>query len=502
MGAEYATTHQYEPLRTPADWTGDERRLIVQLTEIFDDLYRRFNRLRFEDLGTAVRNRIEDSEYNLSEVRQTATALTAQVSSLDGGVSQLQLTTAGLSAAVAGNRLAFTANGLEIRNAAGVTVFQQDAGVGNLMITGNIAATSGTIGGFTIEANSLHNGTSIMLGADGFVRLGGLTITDNPELGPVLQADGALTLRVGEANYLLLTDAGIAALYPLTAAFGLYVDPNDITSNPPNAYIDPATGKVCRSTSTASSGSLAGTIALSKTSLVAGASLTITAAASGGTEPYTYAIAVSIDDGEYTAISGSSALRTYTPAQAGNYRFRLTVSDAAGNQDISYSGTVAVTAATDPLSITVSANKSTLTGSGSVTWTATATGGSGSYSYAFTIYKGSEIYKTGTSRTLTLTLTEAGVYTATAQVTDTALATVKQVSGGKVTVIAFVNYAITTEASVVMRSGPGTSYGTVVTISNRGTYLIITGDAVSSYYPVQWNSYIGYIPTNRLTIVT
>ena len=66
MDRQHNTTHQYEPLRTPSGWDEEERRLILQLSQIFDDLFRRFNRLRFEDLGRALQQRIEEIEAQIA----------------------------------------------------------------------------------------------------------------------------------------------------------------------------------------------------------------------------------------------------------------------------------------------------------------------------------------------------------------------------------------------------------------------------------------------------
>lgn len=37
--------HQYEPLMIPADWKGDERRLVIRLTETLDVLFDRLSRM-------------------------------------------------------------------------------------------------------------------------------------------------------------------------------------------------------------------------------------------------------------------------------------------------------------------------------------------------------------------------------------------------------------------------------------------------------------------------
>ncbi len=80
MASNYITIHQYEPLRTPSNWTGAERNLVRQISDTFDDLYRRLNRLRFEDMNVNFQKRIEDSEGNLSQIEQTAKSLVMTVS--------------------------------------------------------------------------------------------------------------------------------------------------------------------------------------------------------------------------------------------------------------------------------------------------------------------------------------------------------------------------------------------------------------------------------------
>ncbi len=80
MAKRYVTIQQYEPLRAPASWSNEERALIQQLTDRFDDLYGRLNRLRFEDLGTVMQKRITASEGSISQIRQTASDLVLTVS--------------------------------------------------------------------------------------------------------------------------------------------------------------------------------------------------------------------------------------------------------------------------------------------------------------------------------------------------------------------------------------------------------------------------------------
>jgi len=55
---KYPTIQQHEPLRVPSSWNENERRFVAQLEELLDDLYRRFNRLRLEDLGKAFQKQL------------------------------------------------------------------------------------------------------------------------------------------------------------------------------------------------------------------------------------------------------------------------------------------------------------------------------------------------------------------------------------------------------------------------------------------------------------
>lgn len=295
---EYTTMHQYEPLRVPEGWSASEKRLIAQLTEIFDDLYRRFNRLRFEDLGGALRGRIEDTEGNVTQVAQTATELEALLN---------------------GTRFTLTAAGVTIRNAAGQVVFEQDANTGNLRIAGQIAATGGTIGGFTIGSTSLYNGTSIVLSSEGQVRLGDLSVEDDAELGPIVRGDGGLRLCVGNSALLVLSESGASTGFPLSAYGGLSINPNDVTNLAANVYVDPATGRLYRTTSTGGgtvTEPLTATAGVSATTVTVGESVTVSVEASGGTAPYVCSLTVSYNDGSFVSL-GTGMSVSYTPQSAG-----------------------------------------------------------------------------------------------------------------------------------------------------------------------------------------
>ena len=60
MDNKYSTIQQHEPLRVPSSFNKEEKFLIVQLEQILDDIYKRFGRLRLEDLGPKLQMVVED----------------------------------------------------------------------------------------------------------------------------------------------------------------------------------------------------------------------------------------------------------------------------------------------------------------------------------------------------------------------------------------------------------------------------------------------------------
>lgn len=46
MARKPQNVYQYEPLITPSGWAGDERQLVLRLTQIVDDLYAKISLLQ------------------------------------------------------------------------------------------------------------------------------------------------------------------------------------------------------------------------------------------------------------------------------------------------------------------------------------------------------------------------------------------------------------------------------------------------------------------------
>jgi|GEM_PF-6189673 len=203
---------------------------------------------KIDQKADGIQAKVTSMDGSISKIDQKADGINLLVAELGKGVASLSLTTEGLKAAVDNHRLAFTKDGLTIQNAKGETVFKQDNTTGNLDIIGIIRALGGTIGGFKIDETTLSNGNNIVLDSAGKIRLGNLTISDSTSLGkPVLEATNALYFII-ESLYMALENNRVTMQKPVYALPGLFVSSSRTTPNPPNAYIDRATGELMLST--------------------------------------------------------------------------------------------------------------------------------------------------------------------------------------------------------------------------------------------------------------
>ena len=87
MAKKYSTIQQHEPLRVPDNWNMQEKRFVAQLEEVLDDIYKRFGRLREEDLGENLRKTIVKSAESASEAIQTANSFETKISNAEGNAS-------------------------------------------------------------------------------------------------------------------------------------------------------------------------------------------------------------------------------------------------------------------------------------------------------------------------------------------------------------------------------------------------------------------------------
>lgn len=87
MSDKYSTIQQHQPLRVPSDWDKQERMLIVQLDEIFDDIYRRFGRIKLSDLSKDFREDVEEMQEGVANAA-TKTELTTTESEIKAYAAQ------------------------------------------------------------------------------------------------------------------------------------------------------------------------------------------------------------------------------------------------------------------------------------------------------------------------------------------------------------------------------------------------------------------------------
>lgn len=95
---KYSTIQQHQPLRIPASFDKQGRALILQLDEILDDIYRRFGRLRVEDLGTKLKDLIlvKDEDGKYTSISTVAGELKVEIGDIDGVMTALGMTIEGI----------------------------------------------------------------------------------------------------------------------------------------------------------------------------------------------------------------------------------------------------------------------------------------------------------------------------------------------------------------------------------------------------------------------
>lgn len=79
MSSRYPTTHQYEPLPVPKNWSTEEKRFAQRLSDVLDEIYSWRNRLRPEDFEPSTRTLLGDAVTGYSEFSQTLTNIVAEV---------------------------------------------------------------------------------------------------------------------------------------------------------------------------------------------------------------------------------------------------------------------------------------------------------------------------------------------------------------------------------------------------------------------------------------
>lgn len=210
----------------------------------------------FSQTASQLSARVTTADGKASQALQTANGFSARITNAEGDIASLELSLSGVVASVEGNRLVFDSNGLTIKNAAGETVFFSSAITGTLNITGNINAAGGTIGGFTIGDNSITAPNGVKLYSSGnFSTVNNLQLSSGTDghhrnYAMLTQASGFDELRImhssGDADwgsirfYAENGQAKVSVHSPLTIGGGLLLINLPTTTQAPNLYIDEA----------------------------------------------------------------------------------------------------------------------------------------------------------------------------------------------------------------------------------------------------------------------
>ena len=168
MADKYSTIQQHQPLRVPASFDKQGRALIVQLDEIFDDIYRRFGRLRMEDMGKTFQQRIKDDEGATAELQVGLGEIDLSVQGIDGVLTELGMTEDGIE--LTGGKyiriksgdttaLLLDEDGIDMQTAGKVKIHAQDAS-GSSIIFGTDVDTAK----FVVDENGAMKAESVDAG--------------------------------------------------------------------------------------------------------------------------------------------------------------------------------------------------------------------------------------------------------------------------------------------------------------------------------------------------
>lgn len=196
----YSTIHQHEPLRAPASWGENEKRLIAQLEEILDDLYSRFNRIKTSDLGQDLQTTIKGLKLTITGIGDDVSEIAQTINHLS---SQIEQNEQDIETKVSGTEIASVLN----RTAQSVLI---DPGKINLQGYATIIGLSES-GGISIDGGRIQTGQIDAARID----------TDNLQVKHLIHADGSfagLLMCANDPDYTisigLVDDGTEPSFYP------------------------------------------------------------------------------------------------------------------------------------------------------------------------------------------------------------------------------------------------------------------------------------------------
>lgn len=242
MSTGYTTYQQHEPLRAPSGWSTQEKRFVAQLEELFDDIYKRYNRLRMEDMspafrksfkqimddGTELRNDLDITAAGLSaEITRATTAEGTLSSSISGTASAMELTfkKIGASGYTAAGITTITENGITVRHSSLSNCYTEMSASGFTLRDSNNVVIGGLMnlnGSIVSVMNTLHNPSYPNFKAD----VGSYIPRDNEGtnygVGISLKYENSEFMHLGKNIY----QPGYALYNELYSANGLFLSVN------------------------------------------------------------------------------------------------------------------------------------------------------------------------------------------------------------------------------------------------------------------------------------
>ena len=218
---------QHEPFRVPQGWGRQEKVLISQLEQVFDDIYRRFGRIRLEDLSKDFQTDIKESTEGVQEIRQevtdiqedlttnystqtqTATAISSAVAAINSDLSTNYSTRTqtadAITAAVANtygkvNQVSITTDGVAISGTGKLDVHMQNFDVngstGAVTIKGALTANTGSsLGNWEVTSAGYLRGKEVSSG--GSSSRFPIYLNPNPRTDPQTMLPGNMALWGG-----------------------------------------------------------------------------------------------------------------------------------------------------------------------------------------------------------------------------------------------------------------------------------------------------------------
>ena len=200
--SDYSTIQQHQPLRTPSSFDKQGKALIVQLDEIFDDIYRRFGRLKVSDMGTELRTWIAETDTGIATLDVAVEQISISVSNKYDKVSGISITVDGIDISGSKYIRIESGNSLEIKSGGTISIdsgnFSVDSS-GNVGIKGNVEISSGKSLTIKTGGSLALDSTNFAIDSDGNVTLKG-DVTIRANKGLAIESGGTFTVASDNFN--------------------------------------------------------------------------------------------------------------------------------------------------------------------------------------------------------------------------------------------------------------------------------------------------------------